>query len=162
MAKQQNKDLQSILMYAALIGGGYYFVLRPTLIKFGLMEDPAATATQEAAQQNIKQYIDDTISRQTSTKSAGEWSLIANTIYTDLDQPIYNNSDDAVYQLTRVKNDADVAMLIKAFGQRSSHWFGFIAGRLMDLPSFLNLHLTNSNTSIINDNYARKGIKFRF
>jgi len=159
---QNNKEIQKVLIWAAVIGGSYYFVLRPVLIKFGLMEDPAGTATSEAAAANINKYIDDTISRQTPTKSLGEWSLIADTIYTDLDQPIYNNSDDAVYQLTRVKNDADVATLIKAFGQRSSHWFGFISGKLMNLPSFLNLHLTSSNTSKINDNYARKGIKFRF
>ena len=162
MAQKNNKDLQNILIWSAVIGGGYYFVIRPTLIKLGIMQDPAQTAAEEASKQNVQNYINDTITKQSPTKSAGEWSLIADSIYTDLDQPLLSNSDDAVYQLTRVKNDADVAMLIQAFGQRSSHWFGFIAGRVMDLPSFLNLHLSNSNTSIINDNYSRKGIKFQF
>lgn len=159
---QQNKDVQKILIYAAVLGGGYYFIVRPALIKFGIMQDPAAAATQQAAQQNVQQYINDTLNKQNPTKTLGEWTLIANNIYNDLDQLLSNNTSDAVYQMCRVQNDADVALLLQAFGTRQSHWFGLIGGKLVDLPSFVAEQMSSSDINTINDNYARKGIKFRF
>jgi len=162
MAQNDNKDLQKVLIWAAVIGGGYYFVLRPALVKLGIMQDPAAAATEQANIKNVEQYISEATTRQQPTKSLGEWTLIANNIYTDYDQLVNNNNDDAVYQLSRVKNDADVAMLIKAFGQRQSHWFGLFAGKLVDLPSFIGEQATSDDIIKVNDNYARKGIKFRF
>lgn len=125
MAQQNNKDLQKVLIWAAVLGGGYYFVIKPLLTKFGVMEDPAVTKTKETASKNVQQYIQDTTTRIQATKSLGEWTLIANQIYSDFDQPVWNNNDDGVRLLKLPVNDADVALLIQAFGTRSSHWFAF-------------------------------------
>jgi len=162
MAQQDNKDIQKILIYAALLGGGYYFVVRPLLTKFGLMEEPAVTKTKEVSASNIQQYIQDTLAKIQATKSLGEWTLIANQIYSNLDQPIWNNNDNAVRLLKMPMNDADVALLIQGFGTRSSHWFGFFEGAGMTLPEFLSQQATSSNIQEVNNEYAKKGIIFRF
>jgi len=162
MAQQDNKDIQKLLIWAAVLGGGYYFVIKPILEKFGLMQEAAVTKTQEQAATNVQQYVQDTTTRIQATKSLGEWTLIANQIYSDFDQPVWNNNADAVRLLKMPMNDADVALLIQAFGTRSSHWFGFFSGAGMTLPQFLSQQATSSNLAEINNAYAKKGISYRF
>ena len=155
-------DQQKLLITAAVIGGGYFLIVKPLLIKFGLMQDPALVAQQAAQTQNVSDYVNEATSKQTPTKSRGEWQLIADNIYTDLTQTVINNRSDAVYQLARPQNDADVAMLIDTFGQRQQNWFGFSAGALQTLPAFVSQNLTNADINAVNSNYQRKGIKFQF
>jgi len=160
--KKISPDTQKLLIYAAVIGGGYFFVLKPLLIKLGIMQDPAL-ALQEAAQsQNVSDYVSSAVANQKPTKSRGEWQLIADSLYTDLSQLVVNNRSDAVYQLARPQNDADVALLIDTFGQRQQNWFGFNAGGTQTLPAFVTQNLTNSDLATVNNNYQRKGIKFQF
>jgi hypothetical protein len=161
MAKD-NKDIQKLLITAAVVGGGYYFVLRPILVKFGLMADPAVAAQQTQQSKVIQDYVNNALNTQQPTKTRGEWQLIADTIYGDLSQLVLNNRSDAVYQLARPQNDADVALLIDAFGTRQQSWFGLNAGALQTLPVFIAQNLTSSDLNTINNNYQRKGIKFRY
>lgn len=154
-----DKETKKYLLYA---GGGlaaYFLILKPVLNSFGL------TRTQEERQQdqNINSYISNTLRNQSPTKSVGEWQIIANQIYEDLRySAIDDNKSDAVYQVTRVKNEADVATLIKTFGSRREYWFGIPAGSNKDLQQFITSNLSASQISTINDNYKRKGIKYRF
>ena len=160
--KKISPDTQKLLIYAAVIGGGYFLVLRPLLINLGIVEDPAIALQDAAQSQNVSDYVNSAIAIQTPTKTRGEWQLIADTLYTDLSQIVINNRSDAVYQLARPKNDADVALLIDTFGQRQQNWFGFSAGSTQSLPAFVSQNLTKDDLYVINDNYQRKGIKFRF
>lgn len=162
MAQQNNKDIQKVLIWAAILGGGYYFVIRPLLINVGLKEDPLVTKAKEEERQNVQKYIDDTLKKMLSTKSLGEWTLIADQIYSNLDQPVWNNNSDAVRLLKMPVNDADVALLIQGFGFRSSHWFAVLEGAPMRLPQFLSQQATSSNIKEVNDDYAKKGILYRF
>jgi hypothetical protein len=155
-------DTQKLLIYAAVIGGGYFLVLKPLLIKLGIMQDPALAAQAAAQSQNVSDYVSSAVASQTPTKSRGEWQLIADSLYTDLSQIVINNRSDAVYQLARPQNDADVALLIDTFGQRQQNWFGFSAGSTQTLPAFVAQNLTSSDIDVVNNNYQRKGIKFRF
>jgi hypothetical protein len=45
---------------------------------------------------------------------------------------------------------------------RQESFFGINTGGLQNLPQFIIGNLSNSDIAKINDNYARKGIKFRF
>ena len=155
-------DTQKLLIYAAVIGGGYFLVLKPLLIKLGIVQDPALAAQAAAQSQNVSDYVSSATASQTPTKTRGEWQLIADSIYTDLSQVLINNRSDAVYQLARPQNDADVALLIDTFGQRQQNWFGFSAGSTQTLPAFVTQTLTNSDINTVNNNYQRKGIKFQF
>lgn len=157
----QNQQNTKIITYAIGIGAGYYFVLRPLLIKFGIIKSSAEILQEQTQSGNIQSYL--TYDKSKLTKSIGEWQLIANIIYNDLkDIAITDNVNDAIYQLCRVQNDNDVKALIETFGTRQASTFGITFGTSMMLPEFIKTSLSSSEQDIVNNNYQRKNIKFRF
>ena len=158
-----DKDTQKIITYAAVAGGAYFLVLRPLLVKLGIVKSGAEIMQEQSQQQNISDYVNLSLAKQTPTKSKGEWQLIADNIYNDLKfSGIADNKSDAGYQVARVQNDADIATLIQVFGLRQESFFGINTGGLQNLPQFIIGNLSKSAIATMNDNYARKGIKFRF
>jgi hypothetical protein len=158
-----DKSTQNILIYGALIGGGYYFVLRPLLVNLGILQSPEQVLQQVEQTQNVQSYIENAIATQQPTKSIGEWQVIANQIYQDLKfASVSDDKNDSVYQLCRVKNDADVALLYKNFGNRQEYYFGIPVEGFKDLQQFVRSNLSDSQINTINSNYSRKGIKYKF
>jgi hypothetical protein len=156
----QNKK---ILTYAIGIGAGYFFVIQPLLVKFGIIKSPALRQQEIEQGQNIEDYLNQALISQKPTKSKGEWQIIANNIYNDLSRSsVADNKSDAGYQVSRVQNDADFSLLYDTFGKRQEYYFGIPTGGLQDLVQFIVSNLDKSEISKINDNYSRKGIKFRF
>ena len=156
------KETENIL----LIGGiavAYFGIVRPLLIKLKLQKDPEVKATEDRKQQQLLQQIQQVSQYQQPTKSVQEWQVIADQIYNDLRySAIDDNKDDAAYQAARVKNDADFWLLYRLFGKRREYIFGINAGGLMNLPQFLISNLSKTKIAQLNDNYARKGLKFRY
>ena len=158
-----DKDTQKIITYAVVAGGAYFLVLKPLLVKLGIVKSGAEIMQEKSQQQNISDYVNQSLAKQSPTKSKGEWQLIADNIYNDLKfSGIADNKSDAGYQVARVQNDADIATLIQVFGLRQESFFGINTGGLQNLPQFIIGNLSKSAIATINDNYARKGIKFRF
>ena len=154
-----NEKNKKYLIYGAGAIAAYFLILRPILTKLGLQKTP----TQIQADQTQAQYLQSQISTGLSTKTPGEWAIIADQIYEDLRYTMLDdNKDDAAYQLARVKNGADVANLIKYFGKRQEYIFGLPAGSEKDLQQFVKSNLGSSQIAAVNDNYLRKGIKYRF
>ena len=154
-----NEKNKKYLIYGAGAIAAYFLILRPLLTKLGLQKTP----TQLQAEQAQSTYLQSQISTGFSTKSAGEWAIIADQIYEDLRYTYFDdNKDDAALQLTRVKNNADVANLIKYFGKRQEYLFGIPAGSEKDLQQFVTSNLSSSKIAAINDNYLRKGITYKF
>lgn len=148
--------LQEVIPIAILGAAGFLFYR--IFIRKTVTEETTA-----AADQAVSQYIQQATSVQQPTKSRGEWALIADSIYNDLKRSrIDDNHGDAVYQTARVKNDADVATLIDVFGRRQEYFFGVPVGDEQSLPQFITSNLSSDEVALINNNYARKGIKFRF
>jgi len=155
MTKQNEK----YLFYAIGAIAGYFFVLKPILKKFGLEKSEIEKESETA----INKYLSNQIAKGSSTKTPGEWAIIANQIYDDLRySAISDNKADATYQIARAKNATDVALLIKSFGKRREYLFGIPAGAEMDLQQFVRSNLSNTQIASINDNYKRKGIKYQF
>jgi hypothetical protein len=160
---QISKQNEKILIYAVGIGAGYFLVLQPLLVKFGIIKSPTLRKQELEQGQNIEDYLQQAISSQTPTKSKGEWQIIANNIYNDLSKSsVADNKSDAGYQVSRVQNDADFSLLYDTFGKRQEYYFGIPTGGLQDLVQFIVGNLDRSEINKINDNYSRKGIKFRF
>lgn len=158
-----DKNTQKLLLYAAIGGGAYFLILRPLLIKLGVIKSSLELQQDLSQKENIDSYIDSSLKAQTPTKSKGEWQIIADQIYNDLKfSGIADNKSDAGYQVARVQNNADIALLIQAFGMRQESFFGINTGGLQNLPQFIIGNLDKSEISKINDNYARKNIKFRY
>lgn len=158
-----DKQTQKLLLYTAIGGGAYFLILKPLLIKLGVLKSALELEQDYTQKVNIDAYINNSIKTQTPTKSKGEWQIIADQIYNDLKfSGIADNKSDAGYQIARVQNDADIATLIQVFGMRQESFFGINIGGLQNLPQFIIGNLDKSEIAKINDNYARKNIKFRF
>ena len=158
-----DKDTQKILLYAGVGVGVYFLILKPLLIKLGVVKSPLEEQQEKTEKENIEEYVKISLNNQTPTKTKGEWQIIADQIYNDLKfSGIADNKSDAFYQIQRVKNDADIALLIQIFGMRQETFFAINIGGLQNLPQFIVSNLSNSDIIKINDNYARKNIKFRF
>lgn len=158
-----DKQTQKILLYAAIGGGAYFLILRPLLIKLGILKSSLELKQEQSQKENIDNYINDAIKTQNPTKSVGAWQIIADQIYNDLKfSGASDNKSDAGKQVTRVQNDADVALLIKVFGMRQETFFAIPVGGLQNLPQFIIGNLSKSDIATINNNYASKKIKFRF
>ena len=158
-----DKQTQKLLLYTAIGGGAYFLILKPLLIKLGVLKSALELEQDYSQKVNIDAYINNSIKTQTPTKSKGEWQIIADQIYNDLKfSGIADNKSDAGYQVARVQNDADIATLIQVFGMRQESFFGVNIGGLQNLPQFIIGNLDKSEIAKINDNYARKNIKFRF
>jgi len=158
-----DKQTQKLLLYTAIGGGAYFLILKPLLIKLGVLKSALELEQDYTQKVNIDAYINNSIKTQTPTKSKGEWQIIADQIYNDLKfSGFADNKSDAGYQIARVQNDADIATLIQVFGMRQESFFGINIGGLQNLPQFIIGNLDKSEIAKINDNYARKNIKFRF
>ena len=154
---------EKVVTYAIGAGITYFLIVKPILVKLGVLKSAAEIKQERVNTGNVDTYIKDTLRVQNPTKSVGEWTIIADKIYEDLKfSAVSDDKKDAGYQVTRVKNDADVATLYKAFGKRQEYYFGVPYGGLRDLMAFITSNLSSDAIAAINDNYRRKNIKFRF
>lgn len=157
------KDGQQIITYGLVAAGAYFFIIKPVLVKLGIVKSAQELQQEASQQQNIQDYVSQSLATQLPTKSKGEWQIIANNIYNDLKfSGASDNKSDAGYQVARVQNDADFALLYDTFGQRQEYFFGIATGGLQDLVQFIHGNLNKADIAKINDNYTRKGMKFRF
>ena len=158
---QENKKL---LTTAGIVVAAYLIVIRPLFQSLGITKTDAEIAKEKSDAANINDIEKNLNARGIDlTKSKAEWDQIADTIYNDLRySAIADNKADAGYQVSRVKNDADIIYLIKTFGKRQEYLFGIPSGSPMGLTEFITSNLDRSNINLINDNYSRKGMKFKF
>jgi len=158
---QENKKL---LTTAGIVVAAYLIVIRPLFQSLGITKTDAEIAKEKSDAANISDIEKNLNARGIDlTKSKAEWDQIADTIYNDLRfSALADNKADAGYQVSRVKNDADMIYLIKTFGKRQEYLFGIPSGSLMGLTEFITSNLDRSNIDLINDNYSRKGMKFKF
>jgi hypothetical protein len=158
---QENKKL---LTTAGIVVAAYLIVIRPLFQSLGITKTDAEIAKEKSDAANINDIEKNLNARGIDlTKSKAEWDQIADTIYNDLRySALADNKADAGYQVSRVKNDADMIYLIKTFGKRQEYLFGIPSGSPMGLSEFITSNLDRSNIDLINDNYSRKGMKFKF
>ena len=69
MAKT-NKN-QKLLLYAVGVGAGYLLIVRPLLVKFGIVKSAAQIQQDISQAQNIQDYVQSAIERQRPTKTKG-------------------------------------------------------------------------------------------
>ena len=146
----------NLLLFGSLGLAGY-------LVYRFFIKKSTTEQSQAQAQAAIDAYVNKAITSGTATKSSGEWAIIANTIYEDLKySAVDDKKDDATYQVARVQNEADLGELFKQFGRRQEYFFGLPIGDEKDLPTFVRSNLSAKQIELINDNYRRKGITFRY
>jgi hypothetical protein len=158
---QENKKL---LTTAGIVVAAYLIVIKPLFQSLGITKTDAEIAKEKSDAANISDIEKNLNARGLSlSKSKAEWDAIADTIYNDLRySALDDNKSDAGYQVARVKNDADIIYLIKTFGKRQEYFFGLPSGSPMSLSEFITSNLDRENINLINDNYSRKGMNFKF
>jgi hypothetical protein len=144
--------------------------IKSLLQKFGILNTDAQQEAQESeaettrkVNQEIRQSLETVYKGQALSKPVAEWAQIADIIHNNLKRSaLDDNYEDAGYQLARPKNDADIHKLIEVFGSREENYFGVIPAGRKTLPQFVTSNLSREKIAAINDNYRRKGIKYRW
>lgn len=155
---------KKILTTLGIVIAAYLIVIKPIFGLLGITKTPEEIAKLRQDAANLSE-IEKTLLSQgiVLSKSKAEWDIIADTIYNDLKySALADNKSDAGYQVARAKNDADILYLIKSFGTRQENIFGLPSGSAQTLPQFVRSNLNETVISQINDNYTRKGMKFKF
>lgn len=96
------------------------------------------------------------------------YDTFANTIYESMRYAIGDDYGTVETTMKKMKNDLDVAKLIKAFGTRQNYLFGIPKGTPKDLFTMIQEELgndyagvTNYRVKNINADWRKKGIKYQ-
>ena len=142
-----------------LIGGKLYHLVFPS------QKDKQDKALYNSIKSEIQQ---NSRSGQQASYPSSQYDTFANSIYDDLYGIVGNNYGNVVTIMERMNNNLDVALLIQAFGLRQLRVFGLPSGAPIDLFSFVNhklgseyFGLSSYKITEINDNWSKKGIKYR-
>jgi hypothetical protein len=121
----------------------------------------------------LEKNIDSEISKmQSNGKKASfsdsNYNTFANTIYNSMRFAVGDDYGTVESTLKRMKNDLDVAKLIKAFGLKQDYFFGLPTGDKMDLFTYIQKELgneygglTNYRVKRINEDWSKKGISYQ-
>lgn len=97
-----------------------------------------------------------------------QYITFANTIYNGMRYAVGDNYGSVEDTLKKMKNNLDVALLIKAFGVRQNFFFGLPSGSAMDLFTFVQNELGNDYGGItdyrvtrVNADWEAKGITYK-
>lgn len=164
MAKSSSEH-DELIFKIALLGAGYFLVVRPILEKVGLEKSAEQVATETKNKDILNTQVQAATKAQQPTKSIAEWKVIADQIYADLRSGTWSSQkecDDAAYQICRVKNDADFWLLFKYFAKRREYLMGIPNSPLQNLEQFVKISLSAKKIDAINKNFSTKPMKFRF
>lgn len=97
-----------------------------------------------------------------------QYETIANTIYNSMRYAAGDDYATVELKLKEMKNNLDVAKLIKAFGKRQDYFFGIPTGDPMDLFTYVQKELgndyaglTNYRVKNVNADWKKKGITYQ-
>jgi hypothetical protein len=116
---------------------------------------------------NINSEISNLQKFQKASYPDSVYDTLANTIYNSMRFAVGDDYAAVQDSLKKMKNDLDVAKLIRAFGSRQDYAFGIPVGDKMDLLTYVKKELGNEyfgltsyRVSNINKDWAAKKIKY--
>ena len=160
-------ELPPLARGVVVVGGGLVVVLVGSKL-YRVIFPSAAQKANKQLENNIKSDIN-SFNKQgvRPTYPAAMYQTFANEIYADINGAVGNNYSGAEDILKKMMNNLDVALLIQSFGVRQYEFFGLPSWD-MDLFTFVNyklgsewLGLSHAKITSINDDWAKKGIKYR-
>ena len=167
-AYQYYKDLPPWAKGVVVVGGAVVVYLIGSKVYRAVFPTEAQRKNRE-----LEKNIDSEISKmQSNGKKASfsdsNYNTFANTIYNSMRFAIGDDYGTVESTLKRMKNDLDVAKLIKAFGLKQDYFFGLPAGDKMDLFTYVQKELgneygglTNYRVKKINEDWRKKGITYQ-
>ena len=165
---QYYKDLPPWAKGVVVVGGAVVVYLVGSRVYRAVFPTDAQRKNRE-----LEKNIDSEISKmqgngKKASFSDSNYNTFANTIYNSMRFAIGDDYGTVESTLKRMKNDLDVAKLIKAFGLKQDFFFGLPAGDKMDLFTFVQKELgneygglTNYSVKRINEYWSKKGILYQ-
>lgn len=135
---------------------GYFLVVRPIFKKLGLVKSDS-----QVEQESLSELYTHQVSEVPSFPLI-KYKEMADVIEDSLGSYLVNDNEDLVYsQFLQLRNNRDLAELIRAFGMRSRTITFFGTGK-KGLSAFLNNAMNRSEVGKINQILSDKGINYRF
>jgi hypothetical protein len=165
---QYYKDLPPWAKGVVVVGGALVVYLVGSRVYRAVFPTEAQRKNRE-----LEKNIDNEISKmQSNGKKASfsdsNYNTFANTIYNSMRFAVGDDYGTVESTLKRMKNDLDVAKLIKAFGLKQDYFFGLPTGDKMDLFTYIQKELgneygglTNYRVKRINEDWSKKGISYQ-
>lgn len=162
---------RTLLIYGTAGLGLYFFVAKPLLEKLGLQKSSEETAQDRQNAAERDKYVQDAVNKPDKTQNnagkptqpAGYWTLKADQLWEYLRySSISDDKIKAAQIFNEVKNDADMALLLKAFGKRKEYAFGLPIGGAKSLPEFVTGNLKPTTIQLLNTRWKNLKMKFRF
>ena len=161
------KDLPSWAKGVVVVGG--LFIVYAVGKKVLSVAFPSATKLRnQQLAKDIAQEIARLKRTQTQSFPDSQYKTFANSIFEGVRYCVGDSYGDVEDTMKEMKNDLDVALLIQAYGFRQRSCFGIDAGGTDDLFTTVQSELGNESGGLtgyrvtnINNNWARKGIKYR-
>jgi hypothetical protein len=165
---QYYKDLPPWAKGVVVVGGAVVVYLVGSRVYRAVFPTEAQRKNRE-----LEKNIDSEISKMKSNGkkasfSDSNYNTFANTIYNSMRFAVGDDYGTVESTLKRMKNDLDVAKLIKAFGLKQDYFFGLPTGDKMDLFTYIQKELgneygglTNYRVKRINEDWSKKGISYQ-
>ena len=143
-----------------ILGGAGAFLLYKLFTKNEQDQANALLQSQNSAELNnfLKKYK--------LSFNPSQYSSMANTIYEGTKYGLGDNYPAVVATLKLLKNDADVAMLVKTYGSRQNYIFGIPQGEKRDLLTNIkkelgsNFGFFSGHIDNVNKDWQKKGITY--
>ena len=165
---QYYKDLPPWAKGVVVVGGAVVVYLVGSRVYRAVFPTEAQRKNRE-----LEKNIDSEISKlqgngKKASYSDSNYNTFANTIYNSMRFAVGDDYSTVESTLKRMKNDLDVAKLVKAFGVKQDYFFGLPTGDKMDLFTYIQKELgneygglTNYRVKRINEDWSKKGISYQ-
>jgi hypothetical protein len=165
---QYYKDLPPWAKGVVVVGGAVVVYLVGSRVYRAVFPTEAQRKNRE-----LEKNIDSEISKlqgngKKASFSDSNYNTFANTIYNSMRFAVGDDYSTVESTLKRMKNDLDVAKLVKAFGVKQDYFFGLPTGDKMDLFTYIQKELgneygglTNYRVKRINEDWSKKGISYQ-
>jgi len=122
------------------------------LEKLGLKDTKDEEEQKKKQQQYQKQLVKDLTSKTKPTRTAAQWASVANVLDNALNSLVSDEST-AFEQLARILTDADMGLVIEAYGTRDKG---------MTLPERVRDEMNMGYIDELNRLYAKSKMRFKF
>lgn len=155
-------DWKGLAMKAGIAVAIYYLVIKPVLVKLGILESREDAQVNKDRLQALKDAAQVSYQQQAPTYTTGELSGFADSLFESMRYSwIDDDYDDTEAILSKMRNTSDVYKTIEYFGERDECFFGVICSK-QTLPEMVKRNLSTSRLQTINKLYVQRGIKFSF